>query len=186
VGRARGKNVLWTSPLRGEGHASPIVWEDRVFIATALWPPAVREREKAIPEHHVLCYRTSDGALLWDTTVPRAPGCGPISAAGRAEGTPPHPGDRRRAGLRGLRVLGPRGPRLHRKIVWRNEIIPWTFDVTLGSSPIVHGETVILLCAMAKPADSRVAAFDRSTGKLRWERKLEGTGFATARRRSSR
>ena len=31
------RNVLWKSPLKGEGHASPIVWGDRVFVCTVPW-----------------------------------------------------------------------------------------------------------------------------------------------------
>ena len=46
--------------LVGQGHASPIVWGDRVFICTAHWPETVRKREEVIPEHHVLCYSADD------------------------------------------------------------------------------------------------------------------------------
>ena len=67
------RNVLWKSPLRGEGHASPIVWGDRVFISTALWPAEVKDRKKTIPEHHLLSYSAESGALLWDTLVPPGP-----------------------------------------------------------------------------------------------------------------
>jgi hypothetical protein len=67
------KNVLWKSPLSGQGHASPIVWGDRVFVPTALWPENVTEREKVIPEHPVACYQVTDGRRLWDTLVPPGP-----------------------------------------------------------------------------------------------------------------
>ena len=32
---ANRENVAWKTPLVGEGHASPIVWGDRVFVCTA-------------------------------------------------------------------------------------------------------------------------------------------------------
>src|SRR6266478_4500286 len=54
------ENVLWKSPLSGQGHASPIVWGESVFVCTAFWPSNVTAREKVIPEHHVTCYRTTD------------------------------------------------------------------------------------------------------------------------------
>src|SRR5688572_31274764 len=66
------KNIVWTAPLIGEGHASPVVWGDRVFVCTAFWPAGVTDRTKVIPEHHVTCYAASDGRQLWDTLV--APG----------------------------------------------------------------------------------------------------------------
>jgi hypothetical protein len=63
------EKVLWQSPLIGEGHASPIVWGDRLFVCTAHWDASIEKRESVIPEHHVLCYRASDGERLWDTLV---------------------------------------------------------------------------------------------------------------------
>ena len=54
-------NVLWKSPLVGEGHASPIVSGNRLFVCTARWPDSVTDRKLTIPEHHVLCYSVSDG-----------------------------------------------------------------------------------------------------------------------------
>jgi outer membrane protein assembly factor BamB len=62
-------------------------------------------------------------------------------------------------------------------IAWRKDIIPYSFDVTVGSSPVVFGETVILLSAMAKSEDSRVTAMALASGEPRWETKLKGTGF---------
>lgn len=29
-----GKNVVWKVPLPGKGHASPIVWENRIIVVT--------------------------------------------------------------------------------------------------------------------------------------------------------
>src|SRR4051812_46773274 len=49
-----GTNVLWSSPLVGQGHASPIVWGDKLFVCTALWAKDA-VREAVIPEQHVLC-----------------------------------------------------------------------------------------------------------------------------------
>ncbi len=37
-GGPKHENVLWTSPLHGAGHASPIVWGDKVFVCTVKWP----------------------------------------------------------------------------------------------------------------------------------------------------
>jgi outer membrane protein assembly factor BamB len=53
-------HVLWKTPVPGIGHASPIVWEDRVFTATAL--PETQERL-------LLCWDRKTGAPLWQRTV---------------------------------------------------------------------------------------------------------------------
>ena len=63
------------------------------------------------------------------------------------------------------------------KIVWRKEIVPYTFDVTVGSSPVLYDQSLILFCAMANTADSRVVAFDKDHGEMKWEKKLPTTAF---------
>jgi len=95
-GRPANENVRWKSPLVGQGHASPVVWGNRLFVCTARWPESVRQREKVIPEHHVLCYNTHDGKLLWDTQIPPGPwlrtdfrsGPGGVWRAGRGSEQP--------------------------------------------------------------------------------------------------
>ena len=63
------------------------------------------------------------------------------------------------------------------KIVWRKEIVPRTFDVTVGSSPLLYQDTVIELCAMANSADSNVVAFEKATGAVKWRKKLPDMAF---------
>jgi outer membrane protein assembly factor BamB len=172
------KNVLWKAPLKGQGHASPIVWDNSVFVCTAHWPATVEDRKKVIPEQHVTCYRAADGQLVWDTIVPAGPWLrtdfrsGP--GGGYAAPTPATDGKLVYCafGSSVIAALDFAG-----KIVWRKEIVPYTFDVTLGSSPIVYEDTVILVCAMAQARDSRVLAFDKSSGEVRWQQKLANTGF---------
>ena len=172
------ENVLWKAPLAGEGHASPIVWGDAVFVCTANWPPSVKQREKVIPEHHVTCYRVSDGKMMWDTLVPPGPWVrsdfrsGP--GGGYAAPTPTTDGKLVYCAF-GSSVLAALD--VDGRIVWRKEVVPYTFDVTVGSSPGLYHDTLLLLCAMANPADSKVIAFDKFTGGIRWEHKLAGTTF---------
>src|SRR5437762_9965035 len=52
-GGPQNENVLWKSPLNGQGHASPIVWGNSVLVCTAYWPSNITARDKVIPEHHV-------------------------------------------------------------------------------------------------------------------------------------
>ncbi len=49
--------------------------------------------------------------------------------------------------------------------------------MTLGSSPILYADTVILACTMAVQKDSRIVAFDKRSGAIRWQKSLAGTGF---------
>ncbi len=172
------ENVLWISPLTGQGHASPIVWDNAVIVCSAKWADDVEDRKKVIPEHHVTCYRVSDGGLLWDTLVPPGPWLrtdfrsGP--GGGYAAATPVTDGKLIYCAFASS-VLAAIDFRGH--IVWRKQIIPYSFDVTLGSSPALYGDTVILFYAMAKKEDSRVVAFNKTDGNVRWERRLPQTDF---------
>jgi len=56
-------NVLWKSPVPGIGHSSPIVWEDKIILTTAL----PESQEKLL-----LCYDADKGQLLWKKTVLKA------------------------------------------------------------------------------------------------------------------
>lgn len=176
-GGPQNENVLWKSPLKGQGHASPIVWGDSVFVCTAFWPSNAAH-EKVIPEHHVLCYGASNGKLLWDTIVPPGPWLrtdfrsGP--GGGYAAPTPATDGQLVYCvfGSSVIAAIDFKG-----KIVWRKEIVPYSFDVTLGSSPVIYKDTVILFCAMAKASDSRVVAYDKNSGEVKWQQKFQDMAF---------
>lgn len=60
----RGKNVRWKVPIEGLGHASVIVWEDRIFVVTATEEPADRI---------LLCLDAGTGNTLWRRVVMTAP-----------------------------------------------------------------------------------------------------------------
>lgn len=177
-GGAAHENVLWTSPLVGSGHASPIVWGDAVFVCTVKWPGGGKADESVMPEHHVACYRTADGKLLWDTTVPPGPWLRDdfrSGAGGGYAGPTPVTDGKLVYCVFGSSVIAALD--FQGKIAWRKEIAPHTFDVTVGSSPVLYNDTVLQFCAMAKAEDSQVIAFDKADGSEKWRQKLPGMGF---------
>lgn len=177
-GGEKNENVLWKSPLIGDGHASPIVWGDKVFISTVRWAGG-KPDPAVIPEHHVVCYQAADGKQLWDTSVDPGPWrrddfrSGP--GGGYAAPTPVTDGKQLFVVFASsvMAALDFEG-----KLVWRQELKPHTFDVTIGSSPILFGDSILFLFAMAKPADSRLVAFKKADGTVKWEAKLPKIGFA--------
>lgn len=173
-----GQNVLWHSPLKGEGHASPVISGNHIFICTVLWAEGTADRKKVIPDHFVTCFDLRDGKQLWQTQVQPGPWrrddfrSGP--GGGYAAPTPCTNGKLvfvvfSSSVIAALDFEG--------KIAWRKEIVPYTFDVTIGTSPILHGDHVLFFCTMAKKGDSRLIAFDQKTGDIAWEAKLPTTGF---------
>jgi outer membrane protein assembly factor BamB len=56
--------ALWKTELPGKGHASPIVWDDRVLTVTAM--PETRQRL-------LMCLDRNTGKILWQQTVVQGP-----------------------------------------------------------------------------------------------------------------
>jgi outer membrane protein assembly factor BamB len=56
-------NITWKVPVPGQGHSSPILWGNRIFLTTCL------ENEQ---KRLLLCLDRSDGRLLWQQEVLQA------------------------------------------------------------------------------------------------------------------
>jgi outer membrane protein assembly factor BamB len=172
-----GENVLWKTLLHGgrksnpefssPGWSSPIVWHDRVFLTTSVWPGGLTEKERrqSIPAQHVLCFRVSDGKPLWDTVVPSGKCLVDNFYHGYTVPTPVTDGKHVFA-LFGSGVLAALD--FDGRIVWREEL-PRLKDVDGGvcSSPILHKDTIIIVGI----ADTGLRALEKATGKLKWEQK---------------
>ena len=80
------KNIRWKVPIPGAGSASPIVWDDRVFVTSSIntgdedpsapsAPPSGRRGHPGgvstsnILQYDVFALRRSDGELLWRRTA---------------------------------------------------------------------------------------------------------------------
>ena len=55
-----GENITWKVPVPGNGHGSPIVWENRVFLAAC-------DKEKG--DRVLTCYDRATGETIWTRTV---------------------------------------------------------------------------------------------------------------------
>lgn len=78
-----GENILWKTELHGgrkrnpefssPGWSCPIVWRDRLFLTTSVWPEgqSEKERRESITEQHVLCFQVADGKIVWSEELPR-------------------------------------------------------------------------------------------------------------------
>jgi outer membrane protein assembly factor BamB len=179
-GGSTNENIIWKSPLPGLGpkaksdlnQSSPIVWKDRVFIIAAYWPDGVAPTE--YPEHHVACYSAADGKVLWDVKAPPGPWLLKDLRGGYAAPTPCTDGERVYAlfGSSELVALDFDG-----KLLWRTPIYPYAWDVAIGTSPVLTRDAVLVLADGTKPAISRLIAFDKVTGNVKWERKRPEANF---------
>jgi outer membrane protein assembly factor BamB len=171
---SQGANVLWKSPLLDgremlrldQNQSSPIVHGDRAYVTLSYWRQGVAP-DKAPPEHHVVCFRTSDGQRLWDTRVAAGPWLLKDLRGGYTAPTPAADSERVYVlfGSSVAAALDVRG-----QLVWRKDVRPFAFDVAIGTSPVLYRDTLLLACDQTDRT-SRLIALDKKTGELRWEKK---------------
>src|SRR5512134_999380 len=58
------ENVVWKTPVPGEGQSSPIIWDNRIFLTSAL---------KESQERVLLSFDRKTGAMIWQQAVVRSP-----------------------------------------------------------------------------------------------------------------
>lgn len=148
------ENVLWRTPLPGEGNSSPIVWGKRVFLTAALDEGAKRL---------VLCLDAETGKILWRTELLPELKTLLYPKTGFAAPTPATDGRRLfvffdTPGLVALDLCG--------KVLWTRRLGPFQSPYNVASSPIVYRDRVIQVCDHHGP--SFIAAFDVASGKELW------------------
>ena len=162
------ENVLWKVPVPGSGNSSPIVWADRIFMATSYDDGARKS---------IVAFSRKDGRKLWETFAPDAPPERPHAKNGHASGTPATDGTRVYAflGNHGLVAFDMNG-----KQVWHRDL--GAFDASHGTagSPLLHGNKVIIYQDQRAPGASFVGAFDAATGAPVWRTpRSERVGWGT-------
>ena len=76
------ENIRWKTPIQGKGHASPIIWNDHIFLTSTdpngekLGPPLPQPKGAhnnldAQRKHRfiVIALSRKTGKILWETTV---------------------------------------------------------------------------------------------------------------------
>ena len=178
-----GENVRWkvALPLQGsaevvsgvdQNQSSPIVRRGKVFVTVGYWDG--KTDPKWHPEHHVLCYKADDGKLLWDVKIEPGPWMFGDLRGGYTAPTPAADDERVYVvfGSSVIAALDHEGKQL-----WRKEIKPFKFDVTLAASPVLVGDTVVMQCDQVDK-QSRMIGFDKKTGDTKWEQLRPTHGFA--------
>jgi len=161
-------NALWTTELPGEGHASPIVWGDRVFTVTA---------QAATQERVLLCLDRASGKILWQQTVVQGPLEKLHKENSYASGTPATDGERVFVTFRvGDEIVVAAHDFATGKQLWL--VRPGTHDGGWGFSnePVLFKDKVIL--DGDSKGDSFLVALSRADGKTLWRIKRTRQGIS--------
>jgi outer membrane protein assembly factor BamB len=174
-------NVRWKIELEGTGHASPVIWGNRVYVMSALkigtdepkapapqQPGSRPQRAKPTQIHRftVSAHDLATGKRVWHTVVKEdVPHESLHSTASQVSASPVTDGKHIWAffGSRGLYCLDMDG-----KIQWKVEFGTQSTrnEFGEGASPAVHGDFIVI--NWDHEGDSFVAALDKATGKERW------------------
>ena len=186
------RNIRWKVEIPGQGHASPIVLGDRVYVMTAVAtdrvaepasgeasPPAstpadgergARGQRAAPPtnvhEFRVLALDRTSGSVAWSTTVrEEVPHEGTHDTGSLAAASPITDGERLYAffGSRGLYCLDLAG-----RVAWEKDLgdMETRNSFGEGASPALHGETLVV--PWDHERQSFVVALDARTGDEKW------------------
>lgn len=184
------QSVQWKVKVPGEGSATPIVWEDRIFLLTAIptdrqdpTPPEPHPDAKTVPPKNVyqfvvLCLDRATGRERWRQVACEAtPHEGRHSTNSYASGSPVTDGQRLYAsfGSRGLFCYD-----LDGKLLWQRQLgkLRTRFGWGEGSSPTVHGSSLAITCDQEE--NSFLEVLDAASGTTRWRAERdEPTSWAT-------
>lgn len=165
----------WKTALPGEGHASPIVWQDRVFTVACL--PETGERL-------LLCLDRANGKILWQTAVVRAPLEKKNSLNSHASSTPATDGEKiftafleipaseatknlpgqKQHVTPGEAVVSAHDFGGH--LAWQKRVGRFSSTHGFCSSPILYKDKVIVNCD--HDGDGYIVALARANGRELW------------------
>jgi outer membrane protein assembly factor BamB len=165
------ENVKWKVSVPGDGHSSPIVWKDHLFLTTS------RDGGARVS---MLAYDRRDGTLLWETQVPTTGGVehkyeknSHASATAVTNGTHIYAS----FGTHGMAAFDFSG-----KLVWHRKIGDLNNYHGSAGSPVLYKDRLFMYQDHQGSANltSFVAAFDIKTGEtIWWKDRVERTGWGT-------
>jgi outer membrane protein assembly factor BamB len=178
-----GENVRWKTPLPGLAHSSPIVWDKRIYVTTAVRPGDTSLKvglygdiesveEKDPHQWRLICLDGRSGEVQWNTlgleAIPRVQRHPKGSAC---SSTPATDGKHVVAifGSEGLFCFDSNGQLLWKKDLgpmdsgyYRSPTAQWGF----ASSPVIYEGKVVVQCDVQ--TNSFLAVFDINDGRELW------------------
>ncbi|NQU21591.1 MAG: PQQ-binding-like beta-propeller repeat protein [Candidatus Nealsonbacteria bacterium] len=151
-------DIAWRTELNGQGHSSPCVWDDNIFLTGA------RKTESEQVERLIFCLDRNTGAVVWQQ----------VASVGKAEVTHRMNGFASATcatdGQRVVAFFGHGGIHtydMHGKKLWSRDLgtLPGAWGT--AASPLIVDDKVIQNCDAQ--GESFVIALDMKTGETVWK-----------------
>lgn len=190
------ENIKWTTPIPGLGLSCPVLWDDKLFVTTAIsekddegfktgiYGNIGSVNDESVHEWKVYCIDNNTGKIIWEKTAHKGvPAIKRHPKSSHANSTLAIDGRHVVAffGSEGLYCYDFDGNLLWEKdfgvlksVFFAVPSAEWEF----ASSPLIHEGVVIIQCDVME--NSFVAAFDVESGKELWKKERdEYPGWST-------
>jgi len=159
------QNMLWRIDLPGPGSSSPVVYGDRIYIASYSGYQVPGQQGGSLEDlrRHLLAVSKADGHVIWEKIVPaKLPEEKRIRDHGYAAHTPAadEEGVVVFFGKTGVFAYDHKG-----NSVWQADVGDGTNGWGTGSSPVFYRDLVFVNASVESAA---LVALDRKTGRERW------------------
>jgi outer membrane protein assembly factor BamB len=188
-GSGPARNIHFKVPVPGLSHSSPIIWDDKVFLTSAvsdkgdaplkvgLYGAGDPADDNGLQKWVVFCFDKRTGKLLWQQVAQTAiPKTKRHTKATHANSTPVTDGKRVIAyfGSQGVYAYSLDGKLLWSKDLGTFDIGPQGHDLQWGtaSSPVLYQDKVLIQCDQKK--GSFLVALDATTGGELWRANRNG------------
>jgi outer membrane protein assembly factor BamB len=176
------KNLKWKTEIPGKGHATPVVWGDKIIVQTAVAtgeispdaPETAGEGSRMAPnqtnlihEFKVLLVDRNNGNILWETLVTREwPQENTHELGSWSSNSPCTDGEKIYAwfGSRGIYCLDFDG-----NILWKRDFGQMQKHMSFGegSSPYLYNDKLFIL--WDHEGESHIFALNKNTGETEWQ-----------------
>ncbi len=177
-------NIKWKTPIPGLAHSSLVIWDDKVFVTTAissndkeilkvgLYGSGDSAQDTTIHQFKVYCLDKNSGEIIWEQIAHEGvPKTKRHTKATQANCTPATNGKYVVAffASEGLYCYNMAGDLIWTKDLGKLQTGP-SRDISLdwgfASSPVIHNDRVVVQCDHS--GDSFLATFDIKTGEEIW------------------